>query len=323
MHEYAPRNLHNWSTDEARKFYVLWKRSIPNITCNCQQDFNVIEHEFPPVFDSPEGFFERSWQWHNAVNAKLTRPCISLEEAKLLWFHDYLPDTENRKRVVVTVATGAQFQQILQYTEPTLRYYAAKCGADFVKLTNVTQDWWGLEKFRVRRFAEAYDRCLFVDADILIHEDTPDLFDVVPDTHVAMHDDWPYQKSLKWLHMEREQVFQSQGLEAIHTTTCYNSGFVMVSKRHADVWTPPSRRPFPTSHCAEQIWVEYNASKYPMLDLDLRWNTQWWMHDIFWKEIENAHIIHLANCPNRLELLPKLVRPRAGNRHLSGKFTDS
>ena len=58
--------------------------------------------------------------------------------------------------------------------------YAKRIGADFVAITKPSQDWWGLEKFRVQPFAQSYERTLYVDADVFLTEETPDLFDVVP-----------------------------------------------------------------------------------------------------------------------------------------------
>jgi hypothetical protein len=50
--------------------------------------------------------------------------------------------------------------------------YAKRIGADFVAITKPTQDWWGLEKFRVLPFAQSYERTLYVDADVFLTEET-------------------------------------------------------------------------------------------------------------------------------------------------------
>ncbi|MFM2219914.1 MAG: hypothetical protein RL240_4232 [Planctomycetota bacterium] len=85
-----------------------------------------------------------------------------------------------KSRLLITVATGDSFRELLKYTGPLMEAYAHRIGADFVAITKPAQDWWGLDKFRVHPFAQAYERTLYVDADVFLTEETPDLFAVVP-----------------------------------------------------------------------------------------------------------------------------------------------
>jgi hypothetical protein len=117
-----------------------------------------------------------------------------------------------KSRLLITVATGDSFRELLKYTGPLMEAYAHRIGADFVAITKPAQDWWGLEKFRVHPFAQAYERTLYVDADVFLTEETPDLFDVVPTGHVAMHDDWSQLPSFEWVFEERRNILQSQEL---------------------------------------------------------------------------------------------------------------
>jgi hypothetical protein len=87
--------------------------------------------------------------------------------------------------------------------------YAKRIGADFVAITKPTQDWWGLEKFRGLPFAQSYERTLYVDADVFLTEETPDLFDVVPAGHVSMHDDWSQLPSFEWVFALRSSLSTS------------------------------------------------------------------------------------------------------------------
>ncbi len=99
------------------------------------------------------------------------------------------------------------------------------------------------EKFRVYEFAKRYNRCLFVDADCWIRPSCPDSFSFVPETSVAMHDDYPNQAKSDWLTAERRAIFASQGIEGNPAIPhCFNSGVVMCSKATAGFWLPPKNR---------------------------------------------------------------------------------
>jgi len=116
--------------------------------------------------------------------------------------------------------------------------YAKRIGADFVAITKSAQDWWGLEKFRVHPFAQAYERTLYVDADVFLTEETPDLFEVVPAGHVAMHDDWSQLPSFEWVFEERRNILQSQELPMDNSKSVLNTGVVMCDRKHASIWNP-------------------------------------------------------------------------------------
>lgn len=204
-------------------------------------------------------------------------------------------------RLLVTVACGGQYETLLrEFTGPAMQAYAARIRADFLPLVGRTQDWWGLEKFRVGAVAQRYQRTLFVDADVLIRADAPDIFDLVPEGHIAMHDDWAAQGDHQWHRAQRDALWSSQGVPPLHLSTMRNSGVIVCDQMHADIWTPPER-PVPGNHCDEQFWVERHARFYPSFDLPRAWNTQWYYPD-FPTTRADAYFVHFACCPMELRL---------------------
>jgi hypothetical protein len=218
-------------------------------------------------------------------------------------------------RLVITIAVGEKYSRILDLARPLMEAYAKKCNADFVALTNQTQRWWGLEKFRVKAFQQHYDRVMFVDADVLIKPETPDLFKIVDPQRIGMHNDNPYNPggtsmdvgNEGWLNAERAGLLNSQGvyLDAYDEPVCQNSGVVVCSKHH-DIWNGMTK-PFPMKHCDEQFWIEYQAQKYPIQQLSYRFNNQYWFGERFHKQCPRSHIIHFAGCAglDRLALMEK------------------
>ena len=284
-----------------RDWYRAWRSKIVNDKCGCGKHFQDLEKSSPIDFADPVLFFESSIAMHNAVNERLGKPIVSMAEAYALWRHRR-PNT-NRTRCIVTVAVGIEAQGILALTRPFMQRYSEFCDADLICLTNKTQDWWGLEKFRTYYFAQQYDQCLFLDADVVVKPNAPNIFDRY--SYVALHDDTKYLPTLDWLVKERRQVKALSGCDLLESSVCWNSGVIYTRTQAADVWLPPEVA-IGTSHCAEQIWVQHQAEKHDVELLDSRWN---WC--AFFKEFESgindAWFVHFANAHPKLERIRRFV----------------
>ena len=62
----------------------IWQYLIP-ARCDCKDGFQRILKDLPPDHSSPEAFFAWGVRLHNAVNAKLGKPQITLDEAYSIW----------------------------------------------------------------------------------------------------------------------------------------------------------------------------------------------------------------------------------------------
>lgn len=297
-------HLHSEGNPEIVQFVL---ESAPR-GCSCRTHATEILKTLPPVYGSPESWFEWTIAFHNAVNAKLNKPTVSLDRAYMLWRHRR-PATD-RTRAIVTVANGTQFVEMLRLTRPLMQAYADRVNADLIDLDNDTESWGFMEKFRTWHFAKEYDEVLFVDADCVIKPECPDLFSMYTQSIVA-HDDWSRLFKTDWLERERATVAAKTGISIEHTAQCLNSGVVLSRRSSADIWKRPEAD-IGTSHCAEQIWLEHCIDKRveegaTLGRLDVRANWQWWFstHDegSFEAGLKDAWIVHFANAPNRLKLI--------------------
>lgn len=279
-----------------------WEHGIPSEGCKCTERYYQFKTADPPDFSSPMAFFHWANRIHNAVNRKLARREFTLGEALTLWRH--VRPWSSRTKALVTVATGREFRNLLQITEPLIRSYAARCDADYIALTNSTKSWWGLEKFRTRHFVEQYEEVLFVDADCIIKPNAPSLFG--QDCDAMLHDDAPYLETLDWLKSERKQVCDAIGIEYKDNDLCLNSGVVYTRKDASTIWAEPTGS-IPTSHCAEQIVVEQQAISHGYGKLDSRFNWQFYFKD-FYAGLEDAYIVHLATCKTKLDTAKSIIR---------------
>jgi hypothetical protein len=62
-----------------------WELLIPQYGCSCKRFYAEWKAANPPDFTSPEAFFAWGVRLHNAVNAKLSKPEITIEEACSIW----------------------------------------------------------------------------------------------------------------------------------------------------------------------------------------------------------------------------------------------
>lgn len=62
-----------------------WELLIPQFGCQCKKFYAEYKASYPPDFSSPESLFAWGVNLHNAVNSKLDRPEISLDEARVIW----------------------------------------------------------------------------------------------------------------------------------------------------------------------------------------------------------------------------------------------
>ena len=75
--------LHKYAGCDSQ-WLELWVYFIPN-RCECKTGYQQIISEMPPDFSAPEAFFSWGVMLHNAVNQKLGKETISLDQAKAIW----------------------------------------------------------------------------------------------------------------------------------------------------------------------------------------------------------------------------------------------
>ena len=83
---------------------------------------------------------------------------------------------------VITLAVDAH-TVLGEVSQPTMRSYAEKIGADFIVISERVYKELKpqYEKFQLRKHLNEYRRIFYVDADAVIRRDTPNVFDLVPE----------------------------------------------------------------------------------------------------------------------------------------------
>ncbi|QJR81976.1 hypothetical protein CA267_015055 [Alteromonas pelagimontana] len=96
---------------------------------------------------------------------------------------------ELKKRyLVTTLVVGDEIEALAKYTVPRIQRYAESMGADFrvMGLTDISQRLSPYyEKNQIYNFLEDYEKVLYIDSDILITPDAPDLFAICSGDNIA------------------------------------------------------------------------------------------------------------------------------------------
>jgi len=292
---------HRLSSDTGQ-WFDDWIERVSAHACTCQSKAEDYLAQDPPPLDDDEAWFFWGVRFHDSISREHSHaPLYSEADAAAMFRPEYYQ--EQSDILIMTIAVGSEAAADLRLTRPSQELYAERCGADYLVLADKTEDWWGYEKFRVRPWAERYDRTLFIDSDVLIREDAENLFDLVPEGMVGIHNDIPFiDQDLAWLQHDRYMCSRATDRVIEHNDRrCFNSGVVLCDRQDAEIWERPDRKfiHFPCNHSSEQTWVDSNIGVRPVFELPWRFNCQ-----RYWPAFEelapDAAFIHFAGCKNVL-----------------------
>lgn len=185
-----------------------------------------------------------------------------------------------RDRLVLTAVIGDDADQLHAATGPGQRAYAERVGAEYVVLRDRTQDerMSCAEKWRARDYVPHYPGgTLWLDADVFVLPDAPDIFAATPPDRIGLVDVGPRTPNLlEWATAESARVSASQGVPDIPQAKYWNSGVWVGRPDHADYWTP-CPFPYPAEWCVEELWCRRTVAALglPVHDLDPRFNWTW------------------------------------------------
>jgi hypothetical protein len=199
---------------------------------------------------------------------------------------------------IVTAATTKVGRDLHRITGPNQKRYADRIGAQYVVIDNenISPLYPLAAKFQVYKIQPHFDRVAFLDVDLLVSNDCPNIFDEVPVGLVGIHDDFWYQRKWEWMYDEFRKLAESQEWKEPLPTKlqCLNTGVVVCDREHTDVWLPPSK-PYPIFHCSEQNFVNLNIHRagYSLHLLPEQFNFQWWANKKTF-DTTDAPMLHFA-----------------------------
>lgn len=206
------------------------------------------------------------------------------------------------KLAVITLTIGEKFKTMAEMTHPSLKAYAKKIGADFRVIdsrvlpedVNVMY-----EKLQIAGIMDLgiYDRLLYLDSDILIKPDCPNLFDVVPiGTFGAFHEGKVIPKRIQCL----EQAEMQWGIDYRHRVSeFFNAGVMVFDREHRRVFDPPMG--FYTNF-GDNTWMVVQAMRHAIL-FDIGEKFNFMCHQPEWaNRWTKAWIFHYAGSDAKYHL---------------------
>jgi len=225
------------------------------------------------------------------------------------------------KTAIITVAVNDDFKRLLIYSRPFFEAYANKIGADFIHISDkkINLKYGNLEKFQIYELLQTYNRIIFFDCDLIVLEDTPNLFDIVPiDSIGAIYDNPNNDKSYSFRQKEIQYITNCFG-ENNWKNQYINSGVLVLSSIHKKIFLNPEDRFQFESSYKDQTLLNYNIFKnnFKIFKLEEKYN----FIPLFWKKERTViggyydeemkimpNIIHFAGVINKPDIINKNIR---------------
>jgi hypothetical protein len=195
------------------------------------------------------------------------------------------------KKALLTIASGDYFQQMAAITHPTIKAYADRIGADFIVWSDVS----GYtvpqyKKMEMGGLLESYDRLVYIDTDILVRDDSPDIFTIVPEDELGLLEEGQYfdrrQSTIQFMTQVGYNSAQWDG-------KYYNTGVLVCSRCHQPLFVNP---PVQWNHFGEQTWFNtvISSRKAKVFLLPYRLNRMMTLNPFYGEDRLDSWFLHYA-----------------------------
>ena len=199
--------------------------------------------------------------------------------------------------LVLTIAVGEEYQKIAALTHPTIKAYAKKIGADFkcidkIETAKTTPHW---EKFQIFDLLNKYERIIYIDTDIIVREDCPNLFEIVAENRLGMFNEAKFTDRSKELMID---ICKSYNVKLPEWNGKYfNSGVIILSRQHKYLFKKPEKEVF---NFYEQSYINMIITKdnVVMHELDYKFNRMTCMDKFTGEDRHASYLIHYAGYPS-------------------------
>jgi hypothetical protein len=211
--------------------------------------------------------------------AKSVSKILNVDITPYLVKHKYPVWVDVERENILTHIDRSSNKLVITYTDgeysetgliQNIKHYSESVNADFIVLTGRTQGYKQLEKHRIKHFAEKYDRTLYIADNLLIKNNYPDLFQLVPEGQVGLCDDRNianlknnYSSKIFLLkadafskfHTMDTSIYQMVKYECDLMQTEYDDSLVLCDKKDAAIWSPFSF-PYRFKKDENKAWME-------------------------------------------------------------------
>jgi FkbM family methyltransferase len=211
------------------------------------------------------------------------------------------------KKAVVTIAVGEKYEEMAKITHPTLKAYANKIGAEFIVIdTPGNFPHW--EKFKLYELLIKYNRIIYLDTDLIVRDDCPDLFEMIPETKLGVFNEGRFSSRLGSLQEAFEEY--NQPFPEKYDGTYYNTGVMVLSRKHRSLFKPPSKvvslGMFEQGYLNMKIMLDLDNDKEKekrVEELDYKLNRMTILDSHCGIHRLDSYIVHYAGAPPQVDIL--------------------
>lgn len=205
-------------------------------------------------------------------------------------------------KAILTIVNGERYDEIWKRTEPFFIRYADKCDAELIVLKSCegypSPHWMKFSIYDLLK--KEFDRIAFIDADIIIRDDCPSLFDIVPENEFGIFNEGVYAPRAVCLH-EVQKVFGIR-LPTWNGNDYYNTGVMVISKRHRHIFKVTSEIKPLRNAFGEQTYLNMRIinSDVKVHSLNYKFNRMSLMDRVTGVSRLASYIVHYAGDGDRL-----------------------
>jgi hypothetical protein len=213
-----------------------------------------------------------------------------------------------KENLVLTISIGDYYNKISKLTLSSIQKYSKKINSDFLNINEETinhnyilDDDYSLQKFQIYDLLNQYKRIIYFDIDLIIREDTPNLFDIVPTTEIGLMNEAKFKQNHELINFAEaygEPLKKWDG-------TFYNTGVMVISRIHKPIFKFPKNKNF----ISDDLFINMRVlnDKTKVFGLDWKYNRLSTMDSFIGKSRLDSYIVHYSGAPQD-QLLPILSK---------------
>lgn len=205
-----------------------------------------------------------------------------------------------KNNLIFTIIVSDLQKEISKLTLPLIQRYSKKVGTDLeiIKELNdeyLTQDW---HKYKISEYLKTYKRVLFISIDTIIREDSPNLFDIIPENKLSAFNEGRYMARLPYV--EQASKFYNISFRD-RSTSYYNTNILMASRMHRDLFILPKDFIY-----IDDVDPYFNlilkANKIEVYNLDWKFNRMEFLDKYVGISRLDSYFINYKGAPNDIVL---------------------
>jgi len=204
-------------------------------------------------------------------------------------------------KAVVTLTTGKHYEMIATLSHPTLKAYAMRIGADFIVIREPDVELPHWNKYQLRGLLDRYDRIIYLDTDLIVRDDCPDLFEMVPEDRIGLFNEGNFAP--REASMAEVALLYQEPLKKKWDGDYYNTGVMVLSRIHRDLFVLPEK--ILDTGMYEQSYLDLRIlnDEWPVHELEYRLNRMTILDPLTGENRLASYIVHYAGAPSPYDVM--------------------